>query len=123
MSHIPLADEIVDTGKQSALKQSKEDACSHETGVVLDKALADHGQGPEEHDEGEPDARSKPLHHHVRGDLRGNVEREEDGKAVIVLDALEMQVFLEVVETCIADVRAVEETEPAAYQVMHRGRD
>jgi hypothetical protein len=113
VSHVPLADEIIDTGEESALKQSKEDTRSHETGVVLHETLEDHSQRPEEHDESEPDARSCPLHHHVRRYLCRNIEWEEDGEAIIVLDALEVEVFLEMIETCIADVGAVEEAKPA----------
>jgi hypothetical protein len=72
--------------------------------------LAYHGKRPEEHNEREPDGRSSTLHHHVGGNLGSDIEGKKDGKAVIVLKTMELEVFFEMVKAGVADVRAVEET-------------
>lgn len=71
--------------------------------------MPDHARGPEEHDEGEPDGWARALHHDVGRDFGGDVEGEENGEAVVVLEAVEVEVSFQMVETSIADVGAVEE--------------
>jgi hypothetical protein len=108
---VPLRDVVIHAGEQPALEDTQEHARRHQPGVVGHEALRDHGQRPEEHDEGEPDGGAGALHHYVGRDLGGDVEGEEDREAVVVLQAVQVQVLLEVVEARVADVGAVEEAE------------
>jgi hypothetical protein len=71
--------------------------------------LPDHSNRPKKHDECEPDGGPDALHHDVGGNLCCNVEGEQNGEAVIVLEAIEVEVAFEVVEAGVADVGAVEE--------------
>jgi len=117
VSAVPLRDVVVDAWEETALKQAKEDACGEQAGVVLDKALADHTGGPADHDEGQPDGWPDALHHGVAGDLGRDVEWEEDGEAVVVLQTVQAQVLFEVVEAGVADVCAIEEAEAGGRAV------
>ncbi len=94
MSAVPLCDEVVDSREKAALKDAKEGAGRHETWIVLDKSLTDHRNGPHHHDESQPDTWPEALHHNVAWNFRRNVEREEDGKAIIVLQAMKVEVYL-----------------------------
>jgi hypothetical protein len=71
--------------EQTAFEDTKKHSRCHQAGVVRDETLADHRQGPEEHNESEPNRRPGALHHHVRRDLSGDVEGKENGETVIVL--------------------------------------
>lgn len=71
--------------------------------------MPDHSNRPEEHNECEPDGGPDALHHDIRGNLGGDVEREENGEAVVVLEAVEVEVAFEMIQAGVADVCAVEE--------------
>jgi len=111
VTHIPLGDEVIDARKQTAFENTQNDPRRHQAGVVLYEALTDHGDGPAEHDEGEPDGGASALHHHVGRDLGSDVEREQDGQAVVVLQSMELEILLQMVKTCIANVGAVQKAQ------------
>lgn len=49
--------------------------------------------------------------------IHSHVERKKDGQAIVVLQAFEAQVALEIIQTSISYIRAIQKTEPA--QVWH----
>ena len=111
MSRIPLRDVVINARKEPSLEDAQEYSRCHQARVVLHEALSNHTCRPEEHDECEPDGRARALHHHVRRDFGGDVEGEEDGEAVIVLEAVEVEVSLQVIEARITDVRSIEKAQ------------
>jgi hypothetical protein len=113
--HIPLRDVEINPWEKPAFKHAEEYSRRHQARVVGHEALADHGERPEEHDERKPDGRACALHHHIRRYLCGYVERKKDGETVIVLEAVELEVSFEVVETGVADVGAVKKAEPVVH--------
>jgi hypothetical protein len=101
---------VVHAREQSSFECAKKNPGRHKSGVTLYKALADHTRGPSNHYECQPDRRPYTLHHDVRGYLSGNVEGEQDREAVVVLDADEVKVLLQIIEARISNVGPVEET-------------
>jgi hypothetical protein len=76
---------------------------------------AHHDQAPGYHYESEPDGRVNDLHHHVRGNLCGNIEREENCKSNVVVKTAHSQINLKVDKSCIPDVGTVQEAKPVEY--------
>lgn len=110
MSAIPHSYVVVNSWKEATFEDTEEYSCCHKTRVLLDEALADHRHRPEYHDKSKPDARSEAFHHHVAGDFGGDVEREQNGETVVVLQAVESKILLEVVESGIPNVCTIQET-------------
>jgi hypothetical protein len=103
ITHIPLRDIIV---------HAQEYPSRHQTRVIGHEALADHRERPEEHDKSKPYRRPRAFHHHVRRNLRSDIEREQNGKAVIILKTMELEILLKVIETGVANVGAIKKTQP-----------
>lgn len=93
-----------DTWEETTLGDTKECAGDEEAGVGGDKAHERHAQAPGDHAKewcvrwhnladfsdlhgGKPEAGTRLLEHHVRWDLGGDVEGEEDGCKVIGMSA------------------------------------
>lgn len=55
---------------------------------------------------------SQPLHHDIAWNFRSDIERKQDCQAIIVLQAMKVEIFLEIVESCISNVGAVQEAQP-----------
>jgi hypothetical protein len=49
------------------------------------------------------------YHHHIAGDLCCDVEREKNGEAVVVLQAMELEIGFQMIQSRIANVGTVEE--------------
>lgn len=93
MSRVPLCNVVIDSWEETAFEDAKENSGGHKAGVILHKTLAYHGDGPEDHDECEPDAGSYSFHHDVAGDFGCNVKGEQDSEAVIILKTVEFKIF------------------------------
>jgi hypothetical protein len=70
--------------------------------------LADHGRGPAYHNQGQPDRRTESLDSHIAWDLGGNVERKQYRQSIVVLDAFQVKVLFEMVESGVPDVGSVQ---------------
>jgi hypothetical protein len=112
ITHIPLRDIIVHARKQATFERTQEYPSRHQTRVIGHEALADHRERPEEHDKSKPYRRPRAFHHHVRRNLRSDIEREQNGKAVIILKTMELEILLKVIETGVANVGAIKKTQP-----------
>ena len=110
MSTVPLCYVVVHSGEKAAFEYAEEYPSRHKARIVLDESLANHRSGPHHHNEGQPDTWPEALHHDVTWNFGRNVERKEDGKAVIVLQALQMEVSLQVVQSGISNIGAVQKT-------------
>jgi hypothetical protein len=108
---LPLRDVIIHTRKQPTLKHPQENSRSHKPRIVLDKPLTYHSHAPEEHDKRQPYRWPCPLHHDVRWYLSGDVKGKKHSETIIVLQAVEFEILLEMIEACVADVSAVQETQ------------
>ena len=69
----------------------------------------DHTNAPEDHDDGDENARTEALEQDVGQRFEEGVGDEEDGQASVVLAAGDVEAFLEAIELGVADIGAVEE--------------
>jgi hypothetical protein len=110
MPAIPLGDVVVNSWKQTPFEQSKKDSRRHESWIILDETLADHRDGPEDHNESKPHAGSKTLHHHIAGNFGCDVERKENRQTIIVLKAMQLEIFLKIIQAGISNVGSIQKT-------------
>lgn len=111
MTRIPHRDEITDAGEEAAFSDTEKDAAGKETSISMHEAHGDHDHAPRHHDGGDPDARSEALQDQITRDLGRDVEGEEDGKGIVVIQPAHVEVSLEVDESCVAHIGAVQEAE------------
>ena len=61
------------------------------------------------HDDGQENARPQLLEQNVGQGLEASVRNEEDRQTGIVLPVRHVQIFLESIELCVTDIRAIQE--------------
>lgn len=108
---INLRKVVVDTRKQASLGDSQEETARKQTLLVFNHTHKGHDGTPGEDDSGEEDARGPPLDSDVGERLKAGVRDEEDGQGIEVVARLHVKRLLDVCDTSITDVCAVQERE------------
>lgn len=97
----------VQPGEEAGLDGAEEQAARDEGAVGVDQPREGGDDAPGDGDEGDPAGGREELEDEVGGDLEDDVGHEEDGDGDLELVSLEVEVGLEVVEACVADIDAV----------------
>lgn len=109
MTLVPHGDVEGNTREQTTLCDTESSTSNQETGIALHDTHEGCDNGPNNHDEGNPERRTRLLHHQVGRNFSENVEGEEDGKSDIVIETLEAKILLEGTETSVTNVGSIEE--------------
>ena len=111
ISPVPHAEEVEATGEHAALEETKQEASSEQTGIVLHQTLADGDDTEPKTADGQPNTRGELLHQDVGRNLEDDVRDEEDGQSRVVLNTSQVEIRLESESAGIADVDTVQESQ------------
>lgn len=81
--------------------ETKEESCYDQAVEVMHKSCASRNNTPKSHTDREIDTRSHSSQEHVGGDLESNVTSEQNRDRRVELIALEAQVFLNALDSCV----------------------
>ena len=111
MTAIPHGNVKTDTREESTLSDAKEGATYEQTSKIVHQPHASHDQTPGDHDHRKPDTWTKALHHHVAWDFGRDIEWKENGQGNVVIQTLHTEINLQLDETRVSDIGAIEEAE------------
>jgi len=80
MTPIPHGDVERHTGKQTAFSNTEGHTSNEQARVIVDQTHESHNNTPCHHNDCQPQGWAGSLHHHVTGNLRGDIPWEEDGQ-------------------------------------------
>ena len=110
-SPVPAGEVVVDTREQASFCQAQEEPRGHQTLEVMAQAHGRHDYAPQDHDQRNENAGSKALEEHVGQGFGQCVGDEEDGQGSIVLATCHVEILLQAIQFCVADIGSVEKTD------------
>lgn len=89
---------------------TEEETSGQDTSLVVAQAHGRHNNPPKDHDGGDEDAGLEPFQQDISERLEEGVGYEEDGERGVVVSTSHVQVLLQSVEPCVADIGSIEKT-------------
>jgi hypothetical protein len=105
---VPTREEEECSWEVRCFHETKEESCYNQAVEVMHKSCASRNNTPKSHTDRKIDTGSNSSQEHVRGDLEGNVTSEQNRDGCVELIALEAQVFLDALDSCVGESVAVE---------------